>query len=279
MSDKIPKTNNNAGSDAGHAMSSQSDKKAKTSHKQRIHLIDEIRGFAILCMVVYHAFYDLVAIFSVNIPIFYSSFIQTLVYIFVGIFVGISGTSSAFSRSNIIRGLKCFGIGMLMTVATYFFMPSQLIVFGILHMLGVSMMLYGLIQKPLKRIPPIALLIGCIILFILTYNVVNGYIGIGNIVLFELPRNLYELGFLFPFGFTRADFFSSDYFSLLPWFFCFVGGSALGRIIKENKMPNFMYKLHIRPLAFIGRNTLIIYILHQPVVYGVLYLIFEIING
>lgn len=240
----------------------------------RVHLIDEVRGFAILCMVVYHFFYDLVSIFDVNIPLFYSDFIQALVPIFVFVFVFISGTASEFSKNNLIRGLKCFGLGMIMTVFTFFFMRDQLIVFGILHMLGVSMMLYALILPLIKKIPSIYVSIAAIVLFILTYNIPDGYLGIGEFLKFPMPDVLYQTKFLFPLGFIANGFYSSDYFSLLPWFFAFVAGSGFGRILKSGNMPKIFYRKHIPPLAFIGRNTLIVYILHQPVIYGILSLIF-----
>lgn len=243
----------------------------------RVHLIDEVRGFAIICMVVYHIFYDLVVIFGVNIPIFYTDFIGTLVYIFVGLFVFISGTASEFSKSNVIRGLKCLGLGILMTVFTYFFMRDQLIVFGILHMLGCSMIIYGLLSKWIRKIPPITLIIIMALLFILTYSVSDGSIGIPFVFSLKLPHLLYDVKFLFPLGFVSNTFFSADYFGLLPWFFCFVAGSGLGRLIRQRKLPKFVYDTHCKPLSFIGRNTLVIYVVHQPVVYGILYLIFKII--
>lgn len=242
--------------------------------KKRVHLIDELRGFAIVCMVIYHLFYDLVKIFNVNIPFFYSPFIQTLVPIFVFIFVFISGTASAYSRSNLLRGLKCFGLGMAMTIFTYFFMSDQLIIFGILHMLGVSMMLFSVVDPLLKKINPSVLINIAILLFILTYNVTNGYIGWGELRLLRLPRAPYELKFLFPLGFISSEFYSADYFALLPWFFAFIAGSAFGKLLIKGNMPEFLYKSHFIPLAFIGRHTLIVYLLHQPLIYGILSLIF-----
>lgn len=237
----------------------------------RVHLIDEIRGIAIIFMVVYHFFYDLVAIFGVNIPAFYVA--QKFVLAFVFIFVFISGSSSAFSRSNMVRGLKCFGLGIGLTLVTYFFMRDQLILFGILHMLGVSMVLYAALCPLIKKIPPIWLISGALFLFILTFSVPEGELAF----FIPLPRILYNVGFLFPLGFAAPDFYSSDYFSLMPWFFCFVAGSGFGRLLKEKRLPDFFYKAHFKPLCFVGRNTLIIYVLHQPIVYSILYMIFELI--
>ncbi|WMJ24267.1 heparan-alpha-glucosaminide N-acetyltransferase [Paludicola sp. MB14-C6] len=244
----------------------------------RIHLIDEIRGFAIICMVVYHTFYDLVAIFGVNISFFFSPFMEKLVTSFVFLFVFISGTASNFSRSNLIRGLKCFGLGLIMTLFTFFFMKSQLIVFGILHMLGACMMLYSLLDFLLKKIHPVALIIGSILLYAFTYNVVNGYLGFENFLMIPLPHSLYQFGYLFPLGFVSPTFYSADYFALFPWLFCFIAGSGFGRLIQQNKLPKFIYLSHCKPIAFVGRHTLIVYILHQPIVYSILWIIFYFIN-
>lgn len=246
--------------------------------KKRIHFIDEVRGFAILCMVVYHTFYDLVEIFGVNIPLFHAPIINCLVVGFVFLFVFISGTASNFSKSNLIRGLKCFGLGMAMTLFTFLFMKSQLIVFGILHMLGVCMILYGLLEPILKKISPYILIFAGILLYALTFNVVNGYLGFEPFLSVKLPDSLYQVGYLFPLGFVPHNFFSADYFALFPWFFCFIAGSGFGRLVQENKVPKFFYQLHSKFLAFIGRNTIYVYILHQPIIYGVLWIIFYFIK-
>jgi len=249
-----------------------------TTEKTRIHFIDEVRGFAILCMVVYHTFYDLVNIFNMRIEVFYSPIVEALVTVFVGIFVFISGTSCVFSKNNLKRGAKCLGLGLVFTLFTYFFMNDQLIVFGILHMLGVSMMIYALILPLLKKFNPITIIIVCTILFIITYNVEYGHIGIGQLIKIQLPHAIYDIGILFPFGFVSPNFMSADYFALFPWLFCFIAGSGFGTLVKQNKMPKFIYKSHFKPLAFVGRHTLIIYLLHQPIVYSVLYLLFKFIG-
>lgn len=247
----------------------------------RVHLIDEVRGFAIICMVIYHAMYDLVAIFEIDLPIFY--LLQKIVPVFVFAFVFISGTASAYSKSNVIRGVRCFLLGAAMTLITWLFMPSQLIVFGILHMLGCCMTIYGLYQllarRYFKDIPTPKLwwitIAVCISLFLLTYHLPDGYLGFGAFNI-TLPRALYSYTWLAPFGFPPNDFFSADYFSLIPWLFAFIAGTAFGKLLKHTNMPALFYRSNLKPLAFVGRNTLVIYILHQPVVYGVLTLIFTV---
>lgn len=250
-------------------------KKSIKSLKSRVHLIDEVRGFAILCMVVYHFFFDLVVLFNVNIPLFYTDFIQSLVILFAGGFIFISGSACLFSRNNIKRGIICFCLGLLISLATYIVMPEVFDLFGILHMLGISMLLYVPLSPLIKKIPPVIGLAICLLLCIATFHLQDGYIGYGAFSI-ELPAFFYKTSFLFPLGLPNAAFMSSDYFPLIPWFFCFISGSFFGVLVKEHRLPEAFYKSHIRPLAFIGRNTIFIYILHQPVLYGALWLFFSL---
>ena len=249
----------------------------KKDLSHRIGLIDEIRGFAILCMVVYHAVYDAVFLFSVSIPAFQSPLMNLIRDIFAFGFIFISGASSRFSHSNLKRGAICFGIGIGMTIFTILFMKDQLIAFGILHCLGICMMAYPLFAKLLDKIPaPIGAAL-LAFLFILTCQISSGHLGIEGLLSFDLPDAPYQLGWLFPFGFPSDTFYSADYYPLLPWLFAFLLGSYFGRWLKNGNPPDWIRKTHLQPLAFIGRHTLWIYVLHQPVVYltmsGIAYLL------
>lgn len=249
------------------------DEQKRQQLNKRVGLIDELRGLSIVLMVVYHTFFDLVYIFGVNIPAFNSGFLDFLQQLFAGLFIVISGVACRYSKNNLKRGALCFGIGMVLTLVTYFFMPGELILFGILHFMGVSMMLYGLLHKALDKLAPWLGMAVMAALFIITYRAQSGFLlGL------PLPQALYETSYLFPLGFPQRGFFSADYFPLLPWVFLFFAGSYLGVYFKEGRMPAFCYKTHLRPLAFVGRNTLVVYVLHQPVVYGILYLVFSFIG-
>lgn len=238
----------------------------------RVPLVDEIRGFSIICMVVYHAAYNLVFLFSVDIPIFTSSGMNALRDLFAAIFIFISGSVCNYSKSNLKRGALCFCCGMLLTAATYFFMPQQLILFGILHMLGVCMSLFPLVKKPLYKLGSAAGYILFFSLFFITFNLPRGFLGFNNCLSAKLPEAFYSAN-LFYFGFASPAFCSADYFPLLPWIFVFFAGAYFGRDLKDGKMPPFFYASHCRPLAAAGRNTLLIYLLHQPLIYGAMSLI------
>lgn len=237
----------------------------------RVVLLDEIRGFAIICMVVYHAMFQLKFTFDVDVPIFFENWFGIIRDIFAGTFIFISGCMCRFSRNNLKRGVQCFFLGMIVTFVVPFF--GNVIEFGILHMLGVSMMLYGLFGEAFERLPALVGLIVCVILAVLTWNVVLGSIGIPGVFKWELPRAAYSAGSLYPFGFWKKDY--DDYFPLLPWFFVFLSGSFFGKWAKDGILPKFFYVSHLPWLANIGRYTIWIYMLHLPVIYLVFSLIFR----
>ena len=164
------------------------------------------------------------------------------------------------------------------------FFTSGTVMFGILHFLGVSMMLFGLGQKLFDLLPSWVGIGVCVLLFILTMNVrltyangmiSPGYIGIPNLFAIKLPMEAYNVGVLFPLGLHNASFSSSDYFPMMPWFFLFLAGSYFGIIAKAGRLPKFCYPTHIKWLAAVGRYTIWIYVLHQPVLYGIFSLIFH----
>ncbi|MEG1027694.1 MAG: heparan-alpha-glucosaminide N-acetyltransferase domain-containing protein, partial [Oscillospiraceae bacterium] len=177
-----------------------------------------------------------------------------------------------YSKNNLKRGLKCLGLGIALTIITFLFFKNMIIYFGILHFLGVSMIIYALLEKWFKKIKPSVLIIVGIVLFFVTFGVPEGYINIffSKIYLPQVKNNL-----LMPLGFVTKHFYSADYFSLLPWFFIFISGIGFGKLLKEERLPKFFYNSHIKFLSVIGRNTIWIYILHQPIIFILLTFIFN----
>ena len=240
----------------------------------RVGLLDEIRGFAILCMVVYHVMYDLKYLHGVNVPIFFEAWFDVIRDTFAGAFIFISGTVCRYSSSNLKRGAQCFFIGMIVTFVTAFATPGAPVMFGILHMLGVSMMIFGLFEHLLDKIPALLGIIISAVLFLACWNVPGGYIGIRGLFAFDLPRAAYNARLLFPLGMYGSGFVSGDYFPLLPWLFLFIAGSYFGRYAAANVLPQWFYRTHSRFFAAAGRYTLWIYVLHQPVAYVIMMCIF-----
>ncbi len=240
---------------------------------KRIYLLDEIRGFAIVCMVFFHAFYTMAFMFGWELGEILLEFFMPAEPYFAALFVLISGISSRLSHSNAIRGARLAVIAALLTLVTVFLdemlgMSGASIYFGILHLLSAAMLFYAAVEKYAEKVPVWVTVAVCGLLFAVTYNMQYGSVGIGELS-FELPYELSMQAALYPFSTNSKAFSSSDYFPIFPWLFMFIIGTALGKYFKEGKIPKFFYPSHFKPLSFCGRHSLIIYLAHQPIIYGV----------
>ena len=243
--------------------------------KVRLHLIDEYRGFLVINMILFHAIWDLVYIFGYDWDWFRSDGVFIWQQSVCWSFILVSGFCWQMSRKNLKRGLQVFGAGIVITLATLIFMPDSRVIFGVLTMIGSSMLLMIPCDKLFRKIPPLAGTITCFILFLFVYPVNDGYFGFGDKVVIDLPMELYSSWFSTYMGFPQPGFWSTDYFSILPWFFLYATGYFLYKpLIGNGKafVQSLLAKSVCSPLGWIGRNSLIIYMLHQPVVYGVLYI-------
>ncbi len=230
--------------------------------KKRIQSIDAMRGLAVVLMVVHHFLYDLCAFLDAPWWLFTNPVFDILHYVFAAVFIGLSGVSSRFSRSNIKRGAIVIAVAMVITLVTWFMdMPIR---FGVLHLLGVCMLFYGLTHKLWESIPAKVMPLLCAVLLILSALAVK-YIPISS-------------DHLWMFGWYSPDFYSSDYFPIFPWIFVFLFGTWAGKYIREGRLPEKFYTFNIPVLPAIGRKALIIYIVHQPVLYGLTLLIRSIIK-
>jgi len=248
--------------------------------KIRYHLLDELRGFAVVCMVFYHGFYTLFSVFSLESSGILLKFFMPAEPFFAALFILISGVASSLTHSNLRRGLKLLCVAVSLTAVTVLltlFGIYQEIFFGILHLLALSMLLVAVVEKYIYKIN---LALGStisLILFLAFYNVPNGYLGFGGFSL-TLPKIIYSSNWLFWLGFPTKFFFSSDYFPIIPWIFMFFFGAFLGHYARIGKFPSALKKKFFSPLDFVGKHALIIYILHQPILFGVFILIQAIIK-
>lgn len=227
--------------------------------KSRIWELDALRGVCILCVIVVHFLFDLSFFggLSLTLPAWYV-FLQE----YGGaIFVVLSGVCVTLGSKSVRRGLIVFACGMLITAVTYGMYrlgmsgADVVVKFGVLHLLGVCMLVY----PAFKKLPPAALtVLGLVI-------AITGYAIRGIIV----PQH-----WLFPLGLTYEGFTSSDYFPLFPQLGYFLIGAAIGKTAyreKKTLLPGSFQKTGIaRFFCWCGRQSLFIYLLHQPIVYGLL---------
>lgn len=240
-------------------------------NKSRVILFDELRGVSILSMLLYHLCYDLAVLFGVGgMQWFFSPAASLWQLCICGVFIFVAGACCSYSKNNLRRGLRLFLLGMLFTVVTAVVMPDQLIVFGLLHFLGVAVLVSIPCRRAFAHMKPLIGVAAGLVLFWLTYHVQSGWIGVSPTLSVQLPRLLYRTNWLCFLGFYNHNFASADFFPLLPYLFLFWAGLFSSRL----KLPSCFYRSHCRPLSFLGRNSLWIYLFHQPVLYLVLWLIF-----
>lgn len=235
----------------------------------RIEILDELRGLCIVCMVFFHAFFDMAFIFGI-FPALYDFFLPAEP-VFAGIFVAICGICCRLSRSNLRRGLIIAAAAAGVSLVTYFLSQRGVvdpIYFGILHMLAVSVLLFAAARPLLDKVPPPAGVAVCALLAVLLWNMPHGSVGIAGLRL-RVPSTLPDI-ISVPIGINPADSAFSDYFPLVPWIFIFTAGTFLGKYFAEGRIPKFFYRKHVPFLSAVGRHSLIIYILHQPVIYALL---------
>lgn len=113
-----------------------------------------------------------------------------------------------------------------------------------------------------------------LLLFAATYHTQDGFWQLGPWQIL-LPGAWYANLFTAFFGFFPRGFFSTDYFPLLPWLFLFWAGYFLHFCMGRARMEP-LHRSVCAPLGWLGRHSLGIYLLHQPVIYGVLLLLFHV---
>jgi uncharacterized membrane protein len=251
---------------------------AEVAGKPRIWEVDAWRGVAIIMMVIYHLMWDLYAFAGVNVALgrgFWFYFQRTTATSFIFL-VGVSLMLSYYSAQSsgkgaqglywkfFQRGLKIFAIGMTITVVIMIasaFQPgfTGRIDFGILHFIGASI----IIAYPFMRIKwPWANLILAALLY-----------TAGRIIE-TIPAQGMAWVWL---GFQPYDYYYLDYFPLIKWFSVVLVGIFVGQTVyaqgwRRFSLPDLSAFFPINLLRFLGRRSLLIYVIHQPILIGLLFL-------
>jgi len=231
--------------------------------------LDAARGVALILMIIYHIIFCLYFFGTGLAPWFdpYTMSGAPIAFLFV-VIAGVSLVLSTGRETNPVRSAKklffrglyllCFAA--IITIVTWLVYPEEVVVFGILHLIGISTIIS--IPFVVMKVKPYIPLV----------------VGIICIALSPIVSMLRGPAFLIPFGITYNGFATLDYEPLIPWFGIVLLGVTLGLIIyKDGVRHGVLTRLGemprgFAPLCFIGRHTLIIYLLHVPVIIGVLFL-------
>lgn len=231
--------------------------------RERYHLIDSLRGLAVVNMVCYHFLFDVYILQGLNptwrsipgIHIWQQGICWT--------FLLVSGLSFHLGKRHWRNGLIISACGVLVTAVTLVAAPEEAIWFGVLTLLGAALLIAALLRPVLERIPAPAGAAGSFLLFLLTRSLQQKVIALGPFVLCSVPDVLYQRGILTFLGFPGTGFYSSDYFPLFPWLFLYLTGYFLGRLLLR-RPPNWLNR-SVPGLDWLGRHSLLIYLIHQPV--------------
>lgn len=251
---------------------------------KRCYEVDVFRGIAIVMMIVFHLLWDL-DYFEILFIDLYHGFWKLFQVATATLFLLIVGTSVVLSsqhqstfcqkiKKTTKRSLKLLSMALLITLTTYFFMPESYIFFGILHLISVSIFLS---------------------IFFMPFFYINLLLGVILIILGYLLKTMtFNFSWLAWLGFQYEGLSTLDYYPLLPWFGVVLIGMFLGKYLYYNH-SNRMYsnKVHFHEenkhsgliiketrvyniLSYLGKHSLIVYLVHQPVLFGTIYLIINL---
>ena len=228
--------------------------------------LDTLRGMTLVSMMVYHACWDLVYLFRQDWAWYRSFGAHLWQQSICWTFILLSGYCFHLGHHRLRRGLLSLGGGALVSAVSQ--VAGSPIHWGVLTLLGAAALLTIPLDPLLRRLPARAGLAGSFCLFFLLRAVNQGYLGFEGAALLTLPADWYQNSLTALLGFPGPDFFSADYFSLLPWLFLFWTGYFLYRLRPEGEGR----ELRLPLVTTLGRHSLVAYLLHQPLIYGVLWM-------
>ena len=254
----------------------------RLQRKKRIWQVDALRGLALLNMLVYHGMYDWVYVFGhgsswYNIAAPGCHVWQQYI---CWSFLLLSGFSFGLAKRPWKNGLIVAACAVVLTVVTAVAMPSELILFGVLHLNACAVLLTWLLRRVLEKIPAGVGLAVSALLYLVTNQLPYGYLGFEGLHLAAVPDTLYQ-GNWFWLGLPDLNrFASADYFPILPWVFLFWCGYFVWRLAGKWLLDRAgQCPAPLRPLCAVGSRTLLVYMLHQPVIFGALWVADALLRG
>lgn len=233
--------------------------------KHRIEAIDVARGVALLAMASFHFTWDLEffgyiegATTAHGLPRLYARAIASTFLFLVGVSLFLAHGGGVRRRVFARRLAMVAGAAGLITLGTFLAMRDEFIFFGILHEIALA----SLLGLAFLRLPALVTLLAA------------GFVIAAPHALRSAVFNQPGLWWV---GLSTVNPRSNDYVPLFPWFGAVLLGIAMAKIAGHGKvlaaMARWTGPAPARPLAFLGRHSLVFYLLHQPVLLGLLWLL------
>ncbi|MCE5298074.1 MAG: DUF1624 domain-containing protein [Methanoregulaceae archaeon] len=235
---------------------------------ERFPEIDFARGIAVVMMVVFHIAFDLYFLSIVPVPATSLAW-RVLAMSTAGLFLFLVGMSlsisAVYARKNLSqkefilkyvkRGAGIFSIGIGITLVTWIILPGSFILFGILHLIGLAVALSPLYTG---------------------YSWQNLVAGLVIILLGPVVAAMRGAGWLLWLGIHPSAFYSIDYTPVVPWLGLVLTGVFFGTLLYPEGIRRYNFVLPEvldKPFGFLGRHSLAIYLVHQPIILGILFLV------
>jgi uncharacterized membrane protein len=236
--------------------------------RQRLPVVDLARGIAIVAMVVYHTAFDLYAEGLIASDVenglawkFFARTVASSFLVLVGVGLVLAG------RGGIIwprywRRVVFVAIGAaLVSVATWFFDPETFVYFGILHEIAVA----SVLALPFLAAPWWVAAVAAVVIVALPWFATSS--------IFAAP--VFASPWLLWLGLSPDVRATLDYVPLLPWFGAVLAGIVVGRLVLRCSAPLTSWHLDWQPASWLrlaGRWSLVIYLVHQPLIFGAVHL-------
>lgn len=246
-------------------------KPKKQTNSGRFIELDVLRGFAIIFMIFLHIIWDLdyFGFMPINTQIYqFQKIVPAMFFVLLGVCLVVSKNKKIiqssydekrYNKHLFLRGLKIIGLGIVITIITLIFIPDRPIFFGVLHCIGFSIIL----SIPLLKSNYYNIIF--VILIIITGFLLNWY-PVENPTAFHLAVGLHQ---------ANIAQHTIDYFPIFPWFGVCLLGIILGNIMYKGnerrfKIPDISKYKPVTMFSWLGKHSLAIYLLHQPVIAGAL---------
>lgn len=237
--------------------------------KNRYQLLDTIRGIVLISMILYHATWNMVYIYGREWDWYKSPAAYVWQQSICWTFILLSGFCFSLGKRHMKNGGLVFGAGLIVTLVTLIAIPQNRVIFGVLTCIGSCILLVTFMEKILEKVVPMWGMAGSFVLFLMTKGINYGYIGMKEGLRILLPSSWYDDYLTTYFGFPFKEFYSTDYFSFFPWIFLYLTGYYLFRIVDKKKgWESPVLQIKIPVVNFLGQHSLLIYLLHQPIIYG-----------